>query len=67
MYVKWGHYRLIHVSENIYIVNKLQKETKLDERFCKFLTVSLFPLESMVIEVQNLIDDWKLTRYNKEA
>ena len=50
------------ISENISILIKLQKETKLNEPLFKFLSVSLFPFETVVIEVQNLIQDWKYTR-----
>jgi len=45
------------ISENISILIKLQKETKLNEPLFKFLSVSLFPFETVVIEVQNLIQD----------
>ena len=60
MYLKWGYYMLMPILENISHSIKLQKGEKISFH-CKLLSISLFPLGCMVIEVQNLIHDWKYT------
>jgi len=46
---------LISILENVSVIIQIQKGTKLNELFCKLLSISLFPLQVMVIEVQNFI------------
>jgi len=47
---------LMPILENISHLIKLQKGEKISFH-CKLLSISLFPLGCMVIEVQNLIHD----------
>ena len=58
MYWKRAYYMLMPISGNI----KLKKRTELNEILCTPYSNSLFPLQGMVIEVQNLIHDRKYTR-----
>jgi hypothetical protein len=53
---------LMPISENISLLIKLYKgEQNWTNSSVRVLSTSLYPLEGMVIEVQNLISDWEYT------
>jgi hypothetical protein len=60
--LKRANYILIPISENISLLIKLQKWEQNWTNSCKLLSVPLFPLTVMFIEVKNLSYDWKYTR-----